>query len=183
MYTSHPIRIPRDSVRLQVLDAPPRSPLTRYPKFHIGLEHWGRDYKLRARLPWVEFPILNNRTGRVWTRGDPPGPVRAVYNDTDRTKFDIIYHDPLAKRGGEFKKAALRTRSGGRGGGSRRLARSAEEEARLEEARWEEARREVDRREAARREARREAQEERSRNAARARPVRGFAVLAALASH
>ncbi|KAK3900098.1 hypothetical protein C8A05DRAFT_36267 [Staphylotrichum tortipilum] len=120
LYTTHPIRIPRESVRRQVQNAPPRSSLEHYPKFHIGYEHWGGDYKLRARLPWVEFPILNNRTGRVWSRGGPPGPVRAVYNDADRRKFDIIYHDPLAGRHGVFKKATLRTSgSAARGEGSR----------------------------------------------------------------
>lgn len=63
-----------------------------YPKEHIGYEHWDWVYKLRARQPWVEFPILNRRDGRHWTEGDSVGPVRAVYNEGNRKKFDVVYH-------------------------------------------------------------------------------------------
>jgi len=80
----------------------------KYPKVHVGHEHWKKKYKLRARQPWVEFPILNNRDGRHWTGEDHPGPVRAIYTEKDRKKFDVVYHDPTEDGDGEhqpFRKA------------------------------------------------------------------------------
>ncbi|KAL2174889.1 uncharacterized protein P884DRAFT_272005 [Thermothelomyces heterothallicus CBS 202.75] len=106
-------RIPARSVREQVRAAPsPGDPRdAQYPKHHSGYEHWEHIYKLRSKPPWVEFPILTHRNGRVWTQGHPPGPVRAVYNDADRSKFDVVYHDRSAARRGVangFTKAIYR---------------------------------------------------------------------------
>ncbi|AEO59740.1 hypothetical protein MYCTH_96108 [Thermothelomyces thermophilus ATCC 42464] len=106
-------RIPARSVREQVRAAPsPGDPGdAQYPKYHGGYEHWEHIYKLRSKPPWVEFPILTHRNGRIWTQGQPPGPVRAVYNNADRSKFDVVYHDRSAARRGVdngFTKAIYR---------------------------------------------------------------------------
>ncbi|KAK6065698.1 hypothetical protein SCUP234_12459 [Seiridium cupressi] len=81
-------------VRRQVREAPSidRS-VGGYPKTY----HNQPPQPLRAQQPYKEYPIVpspqggsapgNHRAGRR------PGPVRAFYNDADRTKFDVGYHD------------------------------------------------------------------------------------------
>jgi hypothetical protein len=71
-------------------------PWPHYPRGHRGHEHKRGEYSLTASSPWVEFPILNG--SHIWTPGQDPGPVRAIYNDRDRSTFDVVYHDPAAPR-------------------------------------------------------------------------------------
>ncbi|KAK4233104.1 hypothetical protein C8A03DRAFT_19748 [Achaetomium macrosporum] len=76
----------------------------RYPKRHCGHEQRNGHYSLTARGPWVEFPVLNG--SHIWTPGEAPGPVRAIYNDANRSIFDVVYHDPAAPRNphGRFRR-------------------------------------------------------------------------------
>lgn len=62
-----------------------------YPKRFYNIEK----LELRAKWPYalLEFPLLRNPPYDCWRWGRP-GVVRFVYNDDDRDKFDVIYHDP-----------------------------------------------------------------------------------------
>ncbi|KAK6860442.1 hypothetical protein PG995_004078 [Apiospora arundinis] len=58
--------------------------------------------------PHREFPIVPSpkpgEPGRKWKGKSEPGPVRAFYNENDRTQFDVGYHDktraPLGPQNG-----------------------------------------------------------------------------------
>ena len=53
---------------------------------------------LSAQPPYMEYPITPSpQSGSApsnYRRGVEPGPVRAFYNNGDRSKFDVGYHDP-----------------------------------------------------------------------------------------
>lgn len=79
-------------VRRQVQQAPSyEQPV--YPK-----KYWNKPpLPLQAQPPYKEFPIVpsprNGSASRNYVHPDPPGPVRAFYNDGDRSKFDVGFHD------------------------------------------------------------------------------------------
>lgn len=53
---------------------------------------------LQAARPLTEYPVKS--TG-PWNPHEQRsmGAARALYNDSDKTKFDVVYHDPT-KQGG-----------------------------------------------------------------------------------
>ncbi|KAI1389651.1 uncharacterized protein F4822DRAFT_427992 [Hypoxylon trugodes] len=91
-------------VRRQVQQAPPTlySTRGRYP-----VEHYNEPPKpLSAQQPWWEYPIVpspqNGSAPGNYGSSSRPGPVRAFYNNGDRSRFDVGYHDlneaPLGPR-------------------------------------------------------------------------------------
>ncbi len=52
-----------------------------------------KDLEKSIPPPWVEYPIMLGDL-RYNPDTQSPGPVRAIYNDTDRRNFVIVYHDP-----------------------------------------------------------------------------------------
>lgn len=73
-----------------------------YPKWHSNRE----GNRITAYRPLVEFPLIPNTT-EPWTNG-PPGPVRAIYNETNRHIYDVVYHDDTKPRPLNFSQANLR---------------------------------------------------------------------------
>lgn len=82
-----------------------------YPKKHLEFEVLEKrhGYQLEAKHPWVEFPIVNPRKGHGWTTRQKPGPVRAIYNNSDRKEFNVVYHDPKAGKHGKYDKFSMAT--------------------------------------------------------------------------
>ncbi|OTA92449.1 hypothetical protein M434DRAFT_12379 [Hypoxylon sp. CO27-5] len=81
-------------VRRQVREAPlALNSSGRYPSIY----HNKPPLPLRSQPPYREFPIVPSPQGGSAPgnyRYDKPGPVRAFYNDNNRTQFDVGYHDP-----------------------------------------------------------------------------------------
>ncbi|KAK1465877.1 hypothetical protein CMEL01_11869 [Colletotrichum melonis] len=89
-------------VRRQVREAPAGLAAQRhYPRVY----HNQPPLPLSSAPPYREFPIVpspqDGSTPKNFTRSDPtPGPVRAFYNENDRSTFDVGYKDvTLAPRG------------------------------------------------------------------------------------
>lgn len=81
-------------VRRQVRQAPPQHRSTgKYPQPYGNRP----PLPLSAAPPYTEYPIVPSpRDGSApcnYTGGNP-GPVRAFYNNDDRERFDVGYHDP-----------------------------------------------------------------------------------------
>ncbi|KAK4241037.1 hypothetical protein C8A03DRAFT_12684, partial [Achaetomium macrosporum] len=82
-------------VRRQVREAPSENAsVGRYPKPFSNHEA----LSLSSKAPHREFPLTptpgtSSNSARNYRGGDP-GPVRAVYNDRDRSSVDVAYHDP-----------------------------------------------------------------------------------------
>lgn len=128
-------------VRRQVQEAP--SSKTRYVTDDGKRQKtsYPKDFKnkdsldLRSPAPRNEFPLSQDHQGNFSQRpvSQQPGPYRAIYakdKTDDRSRFDLIYHDPT-KTGGDdsnMSMAAYRDRqhrsSGGGEGSSRRTKTS-----------------------------------------------------------
>ncbi|KAK8008385.1 hypothetical protein PG991_010936 [Apiospora marii] len=81
-------------VRRQVQEAPSRlRSQGGYPKVYRN----NPPLPLSSSGPHVEYPIvpspLPGEAGANYRRGTPPGPVRAIYSEGDRSRFDVGFHD------------------------------------------------------------------------------------------
>lgn len=90
-------------VRRQVREAPDYLHAQgKYPEAYENRE----PLHLQAQTPFTSHPIVPSpRTGsppRNWRSTNRPGPVRAVYNSTNRETFDVIYHDKNKQRGKDY---------------------------------------------------------------------------------
>ncbi|KAF6831541.1 hypothetical protein CPLU01_06707 [Colletotrichum plurivorum] len=74
----------------------------KYPEVYENRE----PLHLQAETPLTSNPIVPSpRAGsppRNWRSTNRPGPVRAVYNSTNREQFDVIYHDKNKQRGKDY---------------------------------------------------------------------------------
>ncbi|KAI1403052.1 hypothetical protein F4819DRAFT_485014 [Hypoxylon fuscum] len=85
--------------RQQVAEAPatrPRIPDSKkkirgqYPK-NTGNKKDSENFLFESMKPRKEFPILQGEGKKHPGYGDP-GAIRAVYNNNDREKFNVVYH-------------------------------------------------------------------------------------------
>ncbi|KAK6829501.1 hypothetical protein PG987_010085 [Apiospora arundinis] len=82
-------------VRRQVQQAPKEMKSAGiYPRYYGNKPY----QPLSSPAPHREFPIAPSpqpgEAPRNWQPGRKPGPVRAFYNEQDRSQFDVGYHDP-----------------------------------------------------------------------------------------
>src|SRR5947208_1803363 len=73
----------------QVQSAPAPNRLNKYPSKFGNHEN----LPLIAAAPLQHMPLVKAGT---WSPGTPPGKVRGVYNDGNRTDFDVVYHNTSA---------------------------------------------------------------------------------------
>ncbi|KAK4203417.1 hypothetical protein QBC40DRAFT_346273 [Triangularia verruculosa] len=97
--------LPAAAVRSQVAAAPPFTGTRyrgRYPHRYRG--NFAQELELTlVQGALIGFPILRDvENGRCYSHSGSPGPVRAVYNDHDRSRFEVVYHDPSKPRRGRF---------------------------------------------------------------------------------
>ncbi|KAK7984723.1 hypothetical protein PG988_002345 [Apiospora saccharicola] len=81
-------------VERQVLEAPTRRQSQGgYPKAYRN----DPPLPLSSPGPHLEYPIVPSprlgQAGVNYQRGSAPGPVRAIFNETDRSRFDVGFHD------------------------------------------------------------------------------------------
>ncbi|KAM7189025.1 hypothetical protein V8F20_010328 [Naviculisporaceae sp. PSN 640] len=81
---------PDKKIRLPAKNSP-RGKLAEYPSTFVNREKLA---PLQSKSPWQEYPVLATGSWDPMTGKSGAGPARGVYNKSDRSKFDIIYHDP-----------------------------------------------------------------------------------------
>nr|OQO09815.1 hypothetical protein B0A51_16621 [Rachicladosporium sp. CCFEE 5018] len=103
------------SARAQVLTAPTTGPRHGYPKTYEN-----REQLASTKSPYNEYPLMPQRGNDFATeknrpgRKADPGPLRAIYSDTDRLAFDVAYHNrKLGDHDRNFEKAVYQPRSSG----------------------------------------------------------------------
>ncbi|KAH8755789.1 hypothetical protein F5883DRAFT_177387 [Diaporthe sp. PMI_573] len=94
--------VPAASARRQVAEAPRKR--QRYPSKEGGKRMPLSDYPekiknteklpLQAKSPWKGHPIVQDRPNYDPSIRDSMGGVRGIYNEADRSTFDVAYHDP-----------------------------------------------------------------------------------------
>lgn len=70
--------------------APARSYLSKYPETFKDKE---KTKGLQSKTPRKEYPIIPGPGNWVPGVSGTADKVRAVYNNNDRTTFDVVYHD------------------------------------------------------------------------------------------
>lgn len=90
------------SARRQVAEAPDKRPkvapvgggkrgkLSDYPETIANREK----LPLQAKSPWKGYPIVTDKPNYDPNARNSEGAVRGIYNNSDRSKFDVAYHDP-----------------------------------------------------------------------------------------
>lgn len=88
-------RIRASDARAQVQNAPAPDHGNTYPSEFGNIE----GLIFQFAWPYQHIPVFSGQH-QSWHPRDcpPPGPYRAVYNDNDRTTFDLMYHDPRRPR-------------------------------------------------------------------------------------
>ncbi|KAM7209955.1 hypothetical protein V8F06_014663 [Rhypophila decipiens] len=90
--------------RRQVAEAPDKRPriksqtskrdrLAEYPANFVNREKLA----LQAKKPWTEYPVLAQGSWDPNTGKLAAGGARGIYNRSDRSEFDIAYHDPTKR--------------------------------------------------------------------------------------
>ncbi|OQN95978.1 hypothetical protein B0A48_17921 [Cryoendolithus antarcticus] len=107
------------SARAQVPTAPTTGPRHGYPKTYENREQIASTKSI-SQPPYNEYPLMPQRYNDFATeknrpgRKADPGPLRAIYNDTDRSAFDVAYHNrKLGDHDRNFEKAVYQPRSSG----------------------------------------------------------------------
>lgn len=112
-------QIPASSARRQTDEAPdkrPRvaatgggkkAPLSGYPETIKGTEP---HISYQAQTPLRAYPIVSDRPNYDPNDRGSMGKVRTVYNDADRSKFDVVYQDPTREddNSGNYSQAPYR---------------------------------------------------------------------------
>ncbi|KAK6433447.1 hypothetical protein LTR95_010379 [Oleoguttula sp. CCFEE 5521] len=101
------------SARAQVATAPSRRPRNDYPKLYENREKIAS----QGMPPYSEYPIMSAKNSN-WKQekynlghAAQAGPLRAIYNNSDRSAFDIAYHNrKLGHDGKNFERASYRPR-------------------------------------------------------------------------
>lgn len=75
------VRVPSQSSKKMKLAA--------YPDTFSNTE----ELDLQAKSPWKEYPVLSSGSWDPY-KGKVANAARGVYNISDKSPFDIIYHDP-----------------------------------------------------------------------------------------
>nr|OQO24654.1 hypothetical protein B0A51_08553 [Rachicladosporium sp. CCFEE 5018] len=102
------------TARAQVASAPARQPRQGYPKTFDNRE----ELTFQSKPPYREFPTTAQKSTDYghdsYKSGAKPGPLRAIYNNSDRSAFEVAYHNKtLGNNGKNFEKAAYRPRDPG----------------------------------------------------------------------
>lgn len=97
-------RIRASDARAQVQNAPAPGAGPRYPSvYHNATSEGTTPLNFQAPRPRQHIPLFRGRQQPPHPLYDcKPGPYRAVYNDNDRTTFDVMYHDvrqPVSRDG------------------------------------------------------------------------------------
>ncbi|KAK0639675.1 hypothetical protein B0T16DRAFT_423560 [Cercophora newfieldiana] len=62
-----------------------------YPNTFRNTEELGG---LQAKSPWREYPVMPSGSWDPTTGKQGVKATRLIYNNNDRDKFDVVYHDP-----------------------------------------------------------------------------------------